>query len=271
MKKLALLALLFVVQISLFGQASSPFCIGESFSIQSSHLNETRTIHIYTPYSGDSTLRKPEQIIYLLDASKNEDFIHVAGLLQFFELQFQIPPTLIVGIANVDRKRDFTFPTEDKELKEAFPTTGGSATFIEFIKAELKPEITQRFGSFKKEIIIGQSLGGLLASEILLKHPDLFSDYLIISPSLWWDNESLLEEAPERIKKIKNKNAIISVGKEGRIMVNDAKKLNKLLTKNKAINTHLNYFPKENHATILHNALYRSFMEMMVRKNDTKP
>jgi len=33
-------------------------------------------------------------------------------------------------------------------------------------------------------MIIGQSLGGLLASEILMKKPELFNKYVIISPSL---------------------------------------------------------------------------------------
>lgn len=37
-----------------------------------------------------------------------------------------MPKSIVVGIANVDRKRDFTFPTTIKKDKEDFPTTGGS-------------------------------------------------------------------------------------------------------------------------------------------------
>ncbi|MDD3005857.1 MAG: alpha/beta hydrolase, partial [Flavobacterium sp.] len=66
----------------------------------------------------------------VLDGSAHEDFLHVVGLVQFFNLQMKMPKTIVVGIENVDRKRDFTFPTELKELKENYPTTGHSENFI---------------------------------------------------------------------------------------------------------------------------------------------
>ncbi len=52
-----------------------------------------------------------------------------------------LPPSIVVGISNVDRKRDFTLPTTIQKDKEDFPTTGESAKFISFIEKELQPYI----------------------------------------------------------------------------------------------------------------------------------
>ena len=58
----------------------------------------------------------------------------------------------------------------------------------------LQPFIENKYKTTASKTIIGQSLGGLLAAEILLKKPNLFNKYIIISPSLWWNNGSLLNQ-----------------------------------------------------------------------------
>ena len=76
--------------------------------------------------------------------------------------------SIVVGIANVDRRRDFTFPTTIEADKKSYPTTGHSDKFIAFIKYELQPNIEKKYKVNTDKTIIGQSLGGLLATEILL-------------------------------------------------------------------------------------------------------
>lgn len=233
---------------------------GEVHTIQSNILKEERKLNIYIPidFNKDSSYN----IIYLLDGSLSEDFYHITGLVQFFRLMFTMPNTLVVGIENVDRKRDFTFPTSDAQLKKDVPTSGGSKLFIEFIEKELQPYIQTSFNTTSTKIIIGQSLGGLLATEILLKKRDLFSHYLITSPSLWWDNQSLFETSIFKLNNSFTSTFVhISVGKEHKIMIKDAKKLYRFLKKSKSagIKSIFNYLPKEDHATILHNSVYNSF------------
>ena len=114
------------------------FNIGEIIEIESKILNETRVLNIYLPENYQEQDSINYNTIYLLDGTSNEDFLHIVGLLQFFELQFNIEPTILVGIANIDRKRDFTFETDIEELKTAFPSTGKSAKFIEREKPEFR-------------------------------------------------------------------------------------------------------------------------------------
>jgi predicted alpha/beta superfamily hydrolase len=249
-----------------FAQSNStenkPFVIGEIREINSTILGEKRILNVHLPAQYDSSKSYP--VIYLLDGSAQEDFLHIVGLAHFFNMQYTMPEMIIVGIANVDRKRDFTFPTTNADLKKEFPTTGGSEKFIQFIEKELQPFITQNYKTTKENYLIGQSLGALLASEILLKKPTLFNHYLIVSPSLWWDDESLLKSAENTISKTDYTNVYvyIAVGSdEPKIMVKDANSFYKALIKSNSKDFTVNFMrlDKENHATVLHQAINEAF------------
>ena len=235
-----------------------PFVLGSVNELYSTILHEKRTLNIYLPegYGLNDTVRYP--VIYLLDGSANEDFVHIVGLVQFFNMMEMMPKSIVVGISNVDSKRDFTFPTTIKEDREKYPTTGGSKSFIRFIEKELQPFIKRYYRANANNTIIGQSLGGLVATEILFKKPSLFNTYIIVSPSLWWDKESLLDV--KRSENILPKTRVfVTVGKEGDMMENDAKTLVELLKKDNELTTEFHYMPDEDHATILHHAVYDAF------------
>lgn len=245
---------------------SRPFILGQTLTLPSSILSEPRTIHIYLPegFSPDSAATYP--VIYLLDGSADEDFIHIVGLVQFanFPWVHSLPKSIVVGIANVDRERDFTYPTSIAADKKKFPTTGGSEKFIAFIEKELQPYIRKHYPTNGSEMLIGQSLGGLLATEILYKKPLLFDQYLIVSPSLWWDQESLLShKAAIASPDFQQATQIyIAVGKEGKVMESDARTLYRQLKglKKPNVQVHFEYFPKDSHANILHMAVYQAFL-----------
>jgi len=245
-------------------EKKSPFTIGETLTVHSNILNEDRVLNIYLPngYSTDSLKKYP--VIYLLDGSVDEDFIHISGLVQFGSFSWikLLPETIVVGISNIDRRRDYTFPTTIKKDKEDFPTTGGSEKFIQFIADELQPLIEHHYLLSDSKTIIGQSLGGLLATEILLKKPELFDRYIIVSPSLWWDNESLLKFSLPKNNDVKE--IFVGVGKEGKVMESDAKALfDKLqMEKTKSTKTYFDFLPAQDHADALHLAVYHAFEKM---------
>lgn len=251
--------------------SSKPFILGVIDEIQSRQLNEKRILNIYLPegYNNNDTIKYP--VVYLLDGSADEDFIHVVGLYQFNNFSWinRVPKSIVVGIATVDRRRDFTYPTTIEEEKKQFPTTGHSDKFIAFIEKELQPFIEKKFKTSSSKTIIGQSLGGLLATEILLKKPTLFNGYIIVSPSLWWDNGSLLNQASDILQRNFSQptSIYIGVGKEGltptkipHVMEVDANLLAEKLknTKSKAVKVYFDYLPTENHATIMHQAVFNA-------------
>lgn len=272
MRLISIIPLLFTFQIGAAQTpapnpqvSSEPFTIGETLTFRSGILEEERSLNIYLPhgYSADSATTYP--VIYLLDGSVDEDFIHIAGLVQFGSFPWinLLPPTIVVGVANVDRRRDFTYPSTDGEFVAAYPGTGQSARFIRFIEEELQPLVRSRYPiDQQREALIGQSLGGLLATEILFKKPDLFDTYFIVSPSLWYDYESLL--ASEPVAYTQPKSIYVAVGKEGKVMQRGAKKLYQKLRKGNTTGSKLSfaYFKKHDHGDVLHQAIYTGFTEL---------
>ncbi len=245
---------------------AKPFILGKTEILYSNTLSEKRILNIYLPEGYDTAVHTHYPVIYVLDGSANEDFIHTAGLVQYLSMYEMMPKSIVVGIANVDRRRDYTFPSHNPDDAKLVPVSGGSAKFITFIEKELQPFIERYYRTSERKTIIGQSLGGLVASEILLKKPALFTDYMIVSPSLWWDRESLLNAAPDLVKNLPENDmkVYVSVGKEGEQMEGDVKKFIGILNNTGRENFRLfhTYMDKETHLTILHNALYKGFVMM---------
>jgi len=269
MKQFVLLTMVLFMSLLLQAQETKPLTIGEIRTLPSTVLSENRTLNIYLPATYDTSRTYP--VIYVLDGSMNEDFLHITGLVQFFNMTFSMPDCIIVGIANVDRKRDFTFHTELKDLKKKYPTTGHSEAFIRFIETELQPYISQQYKTNTTRYLVGQSLGGLLATEILLKKAALFTHYLIVSPSLWWDDESLVKAAPALLasQDLSRTFVYVSVGKgEDAIMQREASGLYSLLQKTGKAPQQLEYklMTDDNHATILHRSLYEGLLRLFPYK-----
>ncbi|GEM58474.1 esterase [Flavobacterium columnare] len=283
MKKLLFLSFFFY---SLIAQAqkntstltSKSFHLGIVDEIASGVLNEKRILNIYLPQGYNKQERYP--VIYVLDGSADEDFIHIAGLVQYFTFPWieRIPKSIVVGIANTDRKRDFTSTPNQQIVKDRYPTSGGSEKFIAFIENELQPYISKNYTTTNDKTIIGQSLGGLLATEILFKKPHLFDQYIIISPSLWWNDGELLKLNPDVLNENfqQNKSIYIGVGKEGlgpifdnHVMEVDANLLFDKIKygKSKTVKVVFDYLPEEDHATVTHPAVFNAFKLLYPKKN----
>ena len=249
--------------------SKSPFVIGESVTLHSKVLGENRVLNIYLPhgYSPDSSKTYP--VIYLLDGSIDEDIIHVAGLVQFCSFPWirTLPETIVVGIGNTDRQRDFTFPTENEEEKEQYPTTGGSEKFMRFLHEELLPFIGKNYQVDSVETLIGQSLGGLLATQVLFKKPRMFDHYIIVSQSLWWSNASLLKLQTGPAVTVPA--VYIGVGKEGEMMENAARELYEKLKRIAPAGEQLYFrtFEERDHGDVLHEALYDAFGKLFSQEN----
>lgn len=159
-----------------------------SFTLHSTILNEQRNFDIYVPASPKGN---PE-VIYVLDGQAQ--FANVVNALK----QLNQDQKIVVGIGNIWlRDRDYT-PTHVKASSfvdsNAAAVSGGGEKFIEHLEKELFPYISSHYRVGNSRVLIGHSLGGLLAMEILLNHGQLFNKYIVIDPSMWWDNEKLLEQ-----------------------------------------------------------------------------
>ena len=140
--------------------AAAPLGIGETFTIDSKVLVETRRINVYLPagYQDSPEVRLP--VLYMPDGGMKEDFLHVAGLVQVSVGNGTMRPFLLVGIENTERRRDLTPPTENAEDKKIAPQVGGSELFRKFLREELMPAVKRRYRATEEKALVGESVAG---------------------------------------------------------------------------------------------------------------
>lgn len=171
----------------------------QALQLDSAILHETRRINIYTP-PGYAHGTSSYPVLYMPDGGLAEDFPHVSATIHKLIAEGAIPPYLVVGIENTERRRDLTGPTENEKDKTIAKRVGGSAAFRAFVKDELIPEIGKRYRTTGERAIVGESLAGLFIVEALFLDPDLFDTYIALSPSLWWNDGKLALGAKDWFK-----------------------------------------------------------------------
>ena len=239
-----------------------PLVIGETFTIDSKILGETRRINVYLPpgYAESPDARLP--VLYMPDGGIAEDFLHVAGLVQVSVGNMTMRPFLLVGVENTQRRRDMTGPTENEDDKKIAPRVGGSEAFRRFFRDELMPQVKARYRTTGETAIVGESLAGLFVMETFLLEPDLFDTYLAFDPSLWWNNQKLVNGAGQRLAarpKLKKTLYFASSGDSGLAVI--AQRFTEVLSKSAppGISWHYERMPDEKHSTIYHPAALKAF------------
>ncbi|WP_225791883.1 alpha/beta hydrolase [Aggregatibacter aphrophilus] len=152
-------------------------------------------------------------VLYVLDGDAL--FPAAAGMAQNMMARAEetnAVPFLIVGIGYPntlllnpsERSQDYTPPSENYEntgdkVNRQF---GGAEHFYRFIQEELLTDLAQRFHINKsQQNIFGHSYGGLFGLYSLLNHPEGFRNYLIASPSVWWNQQRILQDLPSFIQQ----------------------------------------------------------------------
>jgi predicted alpha/beta superfamily hydrolase len=260
-------------QESDFGK-SVPLVIGETFTINSKILSETRRINVYLPpgYTESTNARLP--VLYMPDGGIAEDFLHVAGLVQVSVGNGTMRPFLLVGVENTQRRRDMTGPTENEDDKKIAPRVGGSGAFRRFLRDELMPQVKGRYRTTDETAIVGESLAGLFVVETFLTEPDLFDTYIAFDPSLWWNNQKLLTDAAETLRKRpKLSKTLYLANSDEEVIAGTVQRFADILSKNAPphLRWHYEKMPEEKHSTIYHPAALRAFRAVFkpndIRKN----
>ena len=241
--------------------AATPLAIGQTFTLESKALGETRRINVYLPpaYTDSATLQLP--VLYMPDGRIGEDFLHVAGLVQVLTSNGTMRPFILVGIENTQRRRDLTGPTSSAEDKKIAPKVGGSAAYRQFIREELMPQVRQRYRTTAETAIVGESLAGLFVVETLLLEPELFNTYLAFDPSLWWNNGQLAAKAGSLLRAAGRPPVTVYLATSSQGDLKATRQLVEIggLEAAHARAWHYEPMPEETHATIYHSAALKAF------------
>jgi predicted alpha/beta superfamily hydrolase len=244
--------------------APEPLAIGETFTMRSETLGETRRINVYLPppYADSPAGRLP--VLYMPDGGIAEDFLHVAGLVQVSVGNGTMRPFILVGIENTARRRDLTGPTTRAADLEIAPVVGGSAAFRRFLATELMPEIGRRYRVTGERAIVGESFAGLFVVETFLLEPTLFDTYIAFDPSLWWDGGALVERATPAAAG--GRTLFLASSSQAEIAALTRKLASGVASAPGLRLEHVE-MPDESHATIYHPAALRAFRALFPPSN----
>lgn len=190
---------------------------GKNDNLFSEILGENRKISVYIPKSYKENSNKKYPVIYLLDGPSH--FHSLAGMvrqLSSINGNTVLPEMIVVGITNTNRSRDLT-PTHvdiDFFTNDSIRySSGGGTKFLDFIDKELIPYVEKKYPANSYRTIIGHSFGGLTVIDALINRKDLFSNYLAIDPSLWWDNMNFKNAADSVLTngKFKDKSLFLAI------------------------------------------------------------
>lgn len=175
--------------VNTYCQSYDQLISGTKHTLHSDILNEDRAYWISLPesYDDEGAGYKRYPLLVLLDGDIH--FSALTGMVHYMSADryrsWKFPEMIIVGIQNVDRRRDYT---PDKVITVRENTTGGGDDFLRFLEEELIPELDRKYRTVPYRILFGHSLGGLLTAHAYMKEGTLFKAFLAIDPSFGtWD------------------------------------------------------------------------------------
>src|ERR1700737_668633 len=167
-----------------------------------------RDVLVYLPRGYRPFSRKFYPVLYLQDGQNVFDAAtSFAGVewgvdetAQFLIGKKLIEPSIIVAIANPGEERVHEYaPTRgviDTSAKRKKRSRGLARQYGQFLITELKPYIDRKYRT-KREAeftgLGGSSLGGLLTLVLGLWFPEVFTRLMVMSPSVWWDDQVIVK------------------------------------------------------------------------------
>ena len=176
------------------------------FSIQSISNGATYNIKVALPENYSPQVQN-YPAIYVLDGEEIFDFVAVK--CKDISKDFSASNVLVISIGyGNDRTLDYT-PTKAAE------GGGGAENFMHFIKDELIPKMENEYGADtlrKNRVLLGHSFGGLFAAYAFTNYNNVFGNYIILSPSLWYDNLVLFRLEQDNREINKNNHQLVFLG-----------------------------------------------------------
>lgn len=174
----------------------------QSLSMTSSIVGQEFNLYVNLPRDyEDSTKSLP--VIYLLDGQWDFPLLNAIFGEEYYD--GFVPGVIVVGIAwggkepNYDflRARDLS-PTHIDQV----PQSGGAPKFLDFLKKELIPFVDSKYRTNKNDrTLMGSSFGGLFTLYALFHETELFNRYILTSPAIGWDNQSIYSFEKEFAEK----------------------------------------------------------------------
>lgn len=187
----------------------------DAFVLSSAHLRQELKLSMaHLPASG--TARR-HLTAYVLDPAFNfSAAVAIADFLTRFAAlaRGSWPEVTVVGVGYdtsdsrtvMSRRATDLTPTPSAPPPGVrFPPVsfGGAPRFLGALLDDVRPAVDKRVAKASVRVLVGHSFGGLFGLYTLFHQPESFDGYLLISPSLWWDDRIVFryEQAWSETKK----------------------------------------------------------------------
>lgn len=174
------------------------------FDIKANSNAQVYRVWLYLPQKAAPAEGYP--VLWALDGNASFAALRNAHLQQLSKAAPGYQDGVIVAIgvpadtpfAEQRRSYDYTPYQECSNCPASTLKYGGAEPFQRFISEQLRPLLAAKIHlNPTRQSLFGFSYGGLFASYILLTKPELFQAYWITSPSLWFNQHQLLQQAQD--------------------------------------------------------------------------
>lgn len=161
--------------------------IGKYRMIHSHILDEDRLLLIHLPRDyGDTQLSYP--VLYLLYGQDiNNYFAEASIITEKLGSTGEIPPVIIIGVANTNRYRD-NLPVKIRGRSDS----GGADNFLRFFEEELIPFVDKNYRTKNFRILAGPQAGAVFGLYSLITKSGLFHAVLSENPFMNPENSEYL-------------------------------------------------------------------------------
>lgn len=184
-------------------------------TLQDPATKRSYEIHIQLPISYTPDKKYP--VVYMTDSPYT--FPIAVGAARYPANAKKMEDVMYVGISwqtdvspGFSRQRDYTPTIVTKGYRDP---TGEADKHVKFIRESVISHIEGNYSADPaNRTYLGNSYGGLFGAYILLTQPETFANYILGSPSFWWDNQTIfaLEAKTKALTKGIVANVFISVG-----------------------------------------------------------
>jgi uncharacterized protein len=165
-------------------------------------------------YAAEPQRRYP--VVYVTDADYGFPMLRAIGKRLNGEGP-RVEEFILVGLSYgrgedpmASRRRDYTPIAKGASSAPAGAVHGQSLRYRDYLRNAALPFVEERFRAMPdRRVYVGHSYGGLLGAQILMTQPEMFSGYVLGSPSFWFDRKYLLREAPGLLAKLGNIDAAV--------------------------------------------------------------
>ena len=159
-------------------------------------------ISLPTSYGEDPARRYP--VLYVTDADYAFPVIRQIARRLNGEGP-AIKEVILVGLSYAvgeegmpSRRRDYTPTADGNDDAPPGAVHGQGDAYMAYLRDQVFPFVATRYRTDEHvRIFLGHSYGGLLGTQIMLTHPELFAGYILGSPSYWYGDHVMqrMEEA----------------------------------------------------------------------------